>query len=186
MINKQFCLKIFTNTMSLEKDKIVGAYKKLLRCDEYLLLNDVNERSITHKLGEYLQEEFAEYNIDCEYNDNLGDPKNIEPWNSLKDNLINELANESLSERRKENIEKMLNGEVSVYPDIIIHHRGTKNNYIVIEAKKQKNNIGSDMEKLQSYKQSLGYQKAFFVTFITGVGTKEYTDRMINDLVEEI
>jgi hypothetical protein len=49
------------------RDKIIRAYRMLLSRDSYLLVADVNERSI-HRLAMYIQEEFPEYDIDCEYN----------------------------------------------------------------------------------------------------------------------
>ena len=56
--------------------------------DNYLLINDVNERSITHKLATYMEQTFGKtYDIDCEYNRNIGDSKKISmlksKWNEL-------------------------------------------------------------------------------------------------------
>ncbi len=51
------------------KDKVQNAIELLLNHDKFLLERDVNERSISHKLASYLQEEFGnEWNVDCEYN----------------------------------------------------------------------------------------------------------------------
>lgn len=36
--------------------------------DRDLLVMDVNERSISHKLAEHLAREFDEWDVDCEYN----------------------------------------------------------------------------------------------------------------------
>ena len=58
--------------MSFTKDDIEGIVKsslqKLRRLDKHLLDININERSITHKLAEYLKEYFPEFNVDCEYN----------------------------------------------------------------------------------------------------------------------
>ena len=130
-------------------EKIKTSYNTLLSKDHYLLLVDANERSITHKLAEYLQLEFPEWNVDCEYNRNGIDTKKLD----------------SLKRRIKWND---TNG-VSVYPDIIIHHRGTKNNLVVIEAKKSSyTGKNSDIEKLHAYKNDLGYKFAFKVEFPVG------------------
>ena len=70
--------------MSSTKDEIKGIIKcclqKLRKLDKDLLDINVNERTITHKLAEYLQKHFPEFNVDCEYNRylkiiNLNHPK---------------------------------------------------------------------------------------------------------------
>jgi hypothetical protein len=50
------------------KAKLEAAIISLLEEDHYLIQNNVSERAITHKLAEYLQKEFPEYKVDCEYN----------------------------------------------------------------------------------------------------------------------
>jgi len=56
---------------------------------------------------------------------------------------------------------KKLNG-ASVRPDIIVHHRGTDDNLIVIEAKKAGyRGEDNDEEKLKAYKSELGYKFAY-------------------------
>lgn len=47
------------------------AISELCEKDRHLLSHDLNERTIAHKLALYLQEEFQEYNVDCEYNRNI-------------------------------------------------------------------------------------------------------------------
>ncbi len=42
--------------------------QRLVEHDRDLLLLDANERTITGRLGVYLQELFPEWNVDCEYN----------------------------------------------------------------------------------------------------------------------
>jgi hypothetical protein len=94
--------------------------------------------------------------------------KLIFPWQEKKDELISEIEFASTSDERKIFLNKMLDG-VSVYPDIIIHHRGTKDNFVVIEAKKS--NISeeneSDKQKLLQYKSNaeLSYKHGFFIEF---------------------
>lgn len=149
----------------------------LLRQDAYLLKNITSERSITHKLGEHYQFVFNEWNVDCEFNRNLGDPKTIEiDPEVILSQMAEKLADKGhildmldLGDNRKvveelENLEKQLkdprnidyteelgvafftltlvNGKKlkkAIYPDIIIYHRGTKDNHIVIECKKSIN-----------------------------------------------
>jgi len=56
-------------------EKLLNSLGYLLRFDHYLLENDINERSISHKLAEYLSFEFPNYNIDCEFNKVFKDQK---------------------------------------------------------------------------------------------------------------
>ena len=126
-------------------EKIEKAFAKLLENDKYLLDVNINERSLTHKLAEYLQEEFPEWNVDCEYDRDALDAKRLQL-----------------------NVHKS-----KVYPDIIVHHRGDKknNNLIAIEAKKVKEgeNIEEteeykdDIKKLKGYKEQLRYTYTFMI-----------------------
>ena len=81
---------------------------------------------------------------------------------------ISEILNNNISETAISITHK--NGNtISVFPDIIIHHRGTDNNFIVIEAKKTTNNCEYDEEKLKAYKTDLKYKHAFFIKFPVAV-----------------
>lgn len=42
--------------------------KSFYEKERYLLENNANERSLTHKLAEYLNLEFQDFDVDCEYN----------------------------------------------------------------------------------------------------------------------
>ena len=96
------------------KERVTRTLGLLRARDRYLLENGANERSITHKLAEYLQQEFPDYNVDCEYN--LHGP--------LPKRLLREC------EGRAQDL---------VYPDIVIHLRGIDDrNLLVIEAKPRK------------------------------------------------
>jgi len=130
------------------KDKIQIAFNKLLANDQYLLKADANERSITHKLAEYLQTEFSDWNVDCEYNRN---GMNIKRLMSFKMDITSDDTDAT-----------------SVFPDIIIHHRGTDENLAVIEAKKSSNELGNDKEKLKAYKMDLNYKFAIKITLPVG------------------
>lgn len=130
------------------KDKILRAYRMLFTRDSHLLVADANERSITHRLAIYIQNEFPEYDIDCEYNRNGLTPKRLDSF--------------------KKQIENNDSTGSSVFPDIIVHHRGTNDNFIVIEAKKSSTNLlhqdgGNclcDNCKLRAYKIDLSYKYA--------------------------
>ena len=145
----------------MEKEKVISkiheAYSQLLVRDGHLLTANANERSITHKLAEYMQLQFPEWNVDCEYNRDGIDPKKLITF--------------------VKNIKSDNTDAVSVFPDIIVHLRGTNNNLLVIEAKKS-NYSGKDRdgEKLKAFKKDLGYKYAFKVTFAVGEKLRNIDD----------
>src|SRR5438552_3902549 len=98
------------------KHSVHNALTNLLQNDSLLLEHNASERSITHKLAEYLQKEFAGWNVDCEYNRNRGEIKRVPV---PRDRV------------RGDDLESK-----TVFPDIIIHKRGTDRNLLVIEVKK--------------------------------------------------
>ncbi len=148
----------------------------LIKRDDYLLENKVSERAITHKLGEYYQYIFDEWNVDCEYNLNLRKPADIkikaqklltEMASYIDKNKSNAMieGNEDIDYGFMDSLKNQLsdpkrikysaeldlcyflldfidkNGQKRVikkliFPDIIVHHRGTINNNIVFEAKR--------------------------------------------------
>jgi hypothetical protein len=114
---------------------------------------DVNERSISHRLASYLQHEFGDWDVDCEYNRNHDDPKLLK---LLRMYAVN-VSTDDVQAR-------------TVFPDIIVHHRGTDDNLLVIEIKKTTNRLsdGFDKQKLREFKRQLGYSYALFLRFITG------------------
>lgn len=131
--------------------RINSAVESFLARDRYLLDCDVNERTLTHKFAEHLQKEFADWDVDCEFNRNHDDPKRL--------NLP----------RRHDLTSDDLNA-TTVYPDIIVHRRGSDQNFIVIEAKKSTNPepIDWDLTKLKAFQRELGYPIALFAMFRTG------------------
>jgi len=130
---------------------------QLLRADEYLLLSDANERTISHRLAIYIESHFLGWNVDCEYNRDGFEPKYL----SLK----------------KDTISTYDTSAKTVYPDIIVHKRGTKDNLLVIEMKKTTSSVGDehDIDKLKAFKKELGYKYAVFIKFKTDgqVGVEE-------------
>jgi hypothetical protein len=131
--------------------RLKKAEEKLLRTDRFLLENDVNERSITHKLAQYLQEEFfPEWDVDCEYN---------------------RVGTEEMAKKLDLKAEPSCTDDTharTVYPDIIVHHRGKEyENLLVIEAKKNSSPAGTsrDEEKLKAFGKELGYKYCVLVTF---------------------
>ena len=49
-----------------------NALKKLREFDSQLLEINVNERTISHKLAEHIQEKIYDLSVDCEYNRHQG------------------------------------------------------------------------------------------------------------------
>lgn len=142
--------------------KLYNAYRMLLKNDRHLFVVNANERSITHKYAEYLQEEFTQWHVDCEYNRNgLNSKKLLYFKKTISSDDVDAL---------------------SVYPDIIIHRRGTNVNLIVIEAKKS-NNYASDEDKLKAYKEDLKYKYAFAVKFLVGEDLKNYNESDLLKLI---
>lgn len=153
------------------------AYGELLKNDSFLLQNDVNERTITHRLAIYLEKYFPEYHIDCEYNRNGSGiaPKSLE-------GLKRKIAETEIQKKPEDYIDDT--SAMTVYPDIIIHKRGLQEGFIVIEAKKSTNFAGYDHEKLELYKTELGYQHAYFVTF--PIRNESSAPLIYADLIKEI
>lgn len=173
------------------KNKIINAYKKLLEKDLFLLDNNLNERTITYKFAQYLEKEFDDYDIDCEYNRNCEQIKQLE--------IINTASNDT--------------DATTIYPDIIVHKRGqNSDNYIVIEAKKsnshelKKENTVlekdyfkindtylvfkndkklNDIEKLRLYKKELNYKFAYSILFLVEDFYPYYSTCNLSELIKE-
>lgn len=121
---------------------------QLFKNDAFLFESRANERSIAHKLAEYLQHQFNGWHVDCEYNRHGLDSKRIPGIESCE-------------------VEKSSN---LVLPDIIIHHRDTDDNLIVIEIKSCKNKEVNkcDNAKLTAFTRQDGdykYQIGLFIGF---------------------
>jgi hypothetical protein len=139
------------------EERVRAALDTLLEQDGFLLFADVNERSITHRLAMYLQSLFPEWNVDCEYNRDGHDPKELD----LPVSGANEYDTDA----------------TTVYPDIIVHKRDSQNNLLVIEAKKStssRRDIQFDLVKLEQYRRQLRYEHALFVEFVTAVKPPTY------------
>ena len=127
--------------------KIHQAINELLIQDRTLLQYDVNERTISHQLAIHIKKEFPYWDVDCEYNRNHDDVKRLR-----------------LPKRKVDSDDTFAQ---TVFPDIIVHHRGTDENFVVIEIKKSSNpeSPDRDFQKLNAFKSQLGYKFAIFVKF---------------------
>ncbi len=119
----------------------------------------MNERSIAHKLTNYLQAEFLGWEVDCEHNRNHDNPKTL-PLQRKK------VSNDDLH-------------ACTVFPNIIVRHRNTDSNLLVIEIKKSTNTSSAswDKQKLSAFKKVLGYKFAIFLRLETGSNSSGRTCR---------
>lgn len=173
---------------------IMAAVSKLLKNDSFLLEIGASERSVSHRLGMYLQDNFTEWNVDCEYNRvrNKGASK-IQPREELCETMKNiqnaEILPELFSLQDHEKARKELAVDsycnptaVSTtrrcFPDVIIHKRGCEiHNLLVLEMKPStadhdKWKVLIDWAKLLTFTQSLDghadsprYQFGIFLEF---------------------
>lgn len=163
------------NIDDVDFDEVQARVQAAVRClqdnDLYLFEKDACERAIAHRFAVCLEREFPGWQVDCEYD--------VLPPNEAGI-AINKYAN--LRMRRKEGKFIALEEKevVSVYPDIIVHHRGTDENLLVIEVKKSKHDdeIAFDLMKLEAYRQDghLQYRFALFVRFQVPQTGKEIVD----------
>lgn len=126
-------------------NKVENSLEKLFTNDSFLLQKVGSERSVAHKLAEYLQRQFLDWNVDCEYN-----RKNLDI--KILDGI------RECSEQRKTD---------RVSPDIIVHKRNTNENLLVIEIKVAKDDL-CDIKKLKKFTFSKGeyrYQLGLFIKF---------------------
>jgi len=120
-----------------------------MKNDIFLLENNVDERTISHRLAFYLQSEIPEMHVDCEYN-----REGFE---------IKKISNPKWAKPR------------GIYPDIIIHERGkNSNNILVVEIKKQENKeIENDEIKLKEFtSENYGYNFGLLLIFNTKENSK--------------
>lgn len=133
--------------------KVRNAVQESLKRHWKLLELDVNERSVTHKVAETLQTKFSEFDVDCEYNRDGHDPKDIDIPIKVGEVYTNETK------------------ATTVYPDIILHKRDSKANVAVIEAKKNTNpDFETDIIKLEAFQSTLHYILCYRLVFEVGNG----------------
>lgn len=126
-------------------EAVSHALSELLFIDHDLLGIDANERSITFRFAMYLQQCFPGWTVDCEYNRDSIEPKRLRHLELYPDS---------------EDVEAK-----TVFPDVIVHRRGTRQNHLVLEFKKSTSRVDREIDllKLRGYKQQLGYEHALFV-----------------------
>jgi hypothetical protein len=149
-------------SLDLVKRRVAVAIDLLLLNDAHLILEGVGERSITHKLAEYLQQLFRSWHIDCEYN-KLGAGVKMLPLQDQAGWIE----------------------DSPVYPDIIVHRRGMPKDRdnpphcLVIEARKHPataKKIRRDREKIDRYLDTeLRYRYGLLIEFRVKSGLITYS-----------
>ena len=122
--------------------KLQVCIEALIDKDRKLFALNTREETITHKLAEYLTSQFPDWDVDCEYDRLFDEAKRLR-----------------------------IRGQISrVIPDIIVHHRNTLDNLLVIEAKKNNNPRGAraDRTKLRAFREQLKYKHAVFLRLRVG------------------
>lgn len=146
------------------RQRVIAAVVALYRYDHELLDKDANERSITHKLAEHLQREFPYWHVDCEYNRLGSNAKR------LRLPLVDEQTCTAATEAR------------TVYPDIIVHRRGTQQNLVVIEVKKQGGApVTEDEAKIKAFSKDSGYAYQYGLLLTIGPGSPTLKRYQPND-----
>lgn len=162
----------------MRQEEIVTLVKSgmqtLTEKDDWLLTNDLSERSIAHRLAHYLEHLFIGYDVDCEYNGAIHDGG----YQRKKVHMVKRdlLHIEMELRERERHLEVDETIERSAYPDIIIHKRGhNDDNLCIIEIKKTTNIVGASYDeiKLRSYTRheldkALCYQLGLFIEIVTG------------------
>ncbi|MBZ0158278.1 MAG: N-6 DNA methylase [Alphaproteobacteria bacterium] len=128
------------------EERLKTALDTFIRRDSKLIDLNANERSMTAKIADYLQDEFPEWDVDHEYN-------------------------------RDENAPKRDTSGTLTTPDIIIHRRGTNENFIVIEIKKERG--GEDLNRLREIATQRSYHYAFAITIDRNRPTNDWINPII-------
>ena len=138
--------------VELLKTRLKKAIERLMERDRDLLVLNVSERCVSHRLALYLQELFPELDVDCEYNRDGPDPKRLKPppvplyWDDDESK--------------------------SVFPDILVHRRNNPGrNVLVVEVKKTANGTlaNYDRAKLDAFtRPNYNYALGAFIVFKTG------------------
>lgn len=112
--------------------------------DRHLLEVDASERSITHRLAVHLECLFPDWDVDCEYN-RVGPARKTTSPKSIN------LQMAGLSETRRTG---------RIYPDIIVHRRGS-DSLLAVEVKKHRGaGWEDDYRKAEAYVRQRGYEHA--------------------------
>jgi len=124
--------------ISIIKQKIINCVDKLYLEDKYLFDCEICERCLMFRLAYYLQIEFFDYFVDCEFN-KMG-------FYGYKH------ANKVEPIRHGKGVKKM-------YADIIIHKRNSniQDNFICLEIKRTRKGLSNDLKRLKNMTRERGF-----------------------------
>src|SRR3989304_9374327 len=120
-------------------EKINNCVNKLYNEDSYLFESGVCERCLMFRLAHYLQANFSDYFVDCEFN-KMG----FNEYKHIDKVELNSLGNE---------LKRM-------FADIIIHKRNSnvEDNYVCLEIKRTRRAINNDVRRLERMTNSRGFK----------------------------
>lgn len=153
------------------KINLEKAIKEFKEKDNYLIENNASERAMAHRIAVYLEKYFIDYDVDCEYNINIDNSKGLKKIMLLED----ELEIYKASRKNKEN------DEFNIYPDIIVHKRGTNSkNILVIEMKKKNSrSVDNEYDYLKLKKLTEKFEGRDNLVYILGAHLK-----IVDNLIE--
>lgn len=168
------------------RDLVRQALNTLLQTsDTWLLKNDLSEQSISHRIAFHLDSLFTDFNVDCEYNGDIDRANNRKEISILKGELQQYGL---LRDKEASDLEKEFTNR-AVFPDIIIHTRGTNdNNLCILEIKKSTSSVdfNYDFIKLRSYTSNhydnnLIYQLGVFIEAVIDNENPSFNLRFYKD-----
>lgn len=159
------------------KQKLCLSLEEFRTADGDLLRRNLSERCITHQLANHIKVHFPESHIDCEYNRDIDESKDID----VAQVDLSEALREKYANRLEDlNPEEFLS--LSTYPDIIVHRREVNmpHNLLVVEVKKENSQVPADLDRLKLKKftdpNSYGYRVGAFVILPTKAAWKSDFD----------
>lgn len=163
------------------KNAILQATETVRQNDLWLLQNDTSEQSISHRIAHHVQPLFTDYHVDCEYNGDIDRDNNKKSISILKYDL--QLIG-LLRTREADDLEREYTNR-AVFPDIIIHKRGTnESNLCIIEVKKSSSTVPYEYDyiKLRSYtsenyENNLKYKLGVFIEVIINGNNSNFNFR---------
>jgi hypothetical protein len=104
--------------MQAELNKVVTALQEFYSGEAFLFERDLGERTLTHRLAVHIENQFAGWDVDCDYN-RLGERTLRLPHGTIAS------TDDQFGK--------------SIYPDIVVHQREIPNNLLAIEVRKAAN-----------------------------------------------
>src|SRR5688572_2056656 len=139
-------------------DAVRVAIATLLDVDRDLFAIGVHERTVAARLAMHLQPELQDWSVDCEYNREGHDPKEIQ----------------------------LPAGVIRPFPDIIVHRRMRRDNLLVIEMKLCHYRNGRaeqrDLQKISAYLSGLEYKHGLFLRLRGGIEPNVEQARWFEDI----